>query len=847
MTSFVVLTGVPQNARITMGGSDDLTVQAGGLLSVSANAQAVRFTAATSGAVINNSGTIEAVGGQAEPRAIRFENSIGANLAATINNIGSGSIIRSADDAIQIQSGAVTSGLVTVNNAGLIDSTGSGSAIDFSGAGGTFNAVISNTATGIIRAAGGEAIRIGSANASNSVTNSGTINGGSAVAYSGADGVDFSDNALGSVINSGGGTISGDRHAINAGIGSIITVTNNAGSTITGRNGSGVGSDGTASVTNFGTITGAFSDSPGSDINGPNGVPDGINDGDGDGIDVDGQATIINHGIIQGTGAGGHGSDNLPNTSEGIAAGGGTITNHVGASITGLGLGILIDDSSQGNAPFQTTVINDGTISGGSSFGIRIISIQGDVIENAGTISGGGGTAIQFGGGDDTLRIRNGSTINGLSDGGAGVNTLSYNLYTAGSVAVNLTSGAATGTGGVSLFQIVTGTDLAGSSDSLTGNAGGNQLNGLAGSDNLYGGAGGDTIDGGGGVDYTRYDDANYGNLVISLANPGTNTGAAAGDVFTDIEGVVGGAGNDTITGNGGNNYLFGTNGLDHLYGGLGADGLYGGGEVDFARYDDANYGNLVISLANAASNTGAAAGDTYNNIEGIVGGVGADTITGDGAKNYLFGSDGSDHLAGGLGGDQIYGGTGADFVRFDDGNYGNFTVSLANQAANTGVAAGDIYDNIEGVIGGNGDEVIIGNNALNYLFGQGGGDTFVSGLGSDIISVGAGGVDYVRFNTALGPSNIDTISNFAVADDTFQLSRSIFSVFGANGSLATVAPGAFNTGAAASQGDDRIIYNSATGALIYDTNGNLANGATQFATLSPGLALTAADFMIIA
>ncbi|KAB2945320.1 MAG: calcium-binding protein, partial [Rhizobiaceae bacterium] len=40
-------------------------------------------------------------------------------------------------------------------------------------------------------------------------------------------------------------------------------------------------------------------------------------------------------------------------------------------------------------------------------------------------------------------------------------------------------------------------------------------------------------------------------------------------------------------------------------------------------------------------------------------------------------------------------------------------------------------------------------------------------------------------------------------------------------------------------------VYNSATGALIYDSNGSAAGGATQFAILGTGLALTNADFLI--
>ncbi|CAN5190664.1 M10 family metallopeptidase [soil metagenome] len=408
---------------------------------------------------------------------------------------------------------------------------------------------------------------------------------------------------------------------------------------------------------------------------------------------------------------------------------------------------------------------------------------------------------------------------------------------------------------GISFSTVIENVIGSANSDTIIANTAGNVITAgggndsvlaLEGDDYLYGGQGSDTLDGGTGVDYARYDDANYGNLFISLANPASNTGAAAGDIFLGIEGIIGGAGSDTITGDGAQNYLFGLDGGDYLQGGFGGDLMYGGTGLDYARYDNANYGNLVISLAKPASNTGAAAGDHFNNIEGIIGGVGADTITGDAAKNYLFGLDGDDQLAGGLGGDVLYGGLGIDFIRFDDGNYGNFTVSLANQALNTGVAAGDSYGNIEGIIGGAGNEVILGNGSQNFLFGQGGNDTFVGGLGNDVISVGTGGADYVRFNTALGVTNVDTVMGFAVVNDTIQLSRSIFTAFTSTGYLSALEPGAFNTGAAASQADDHIIYNPGNGALIYDTNGNVGGGATQFATLAAGLALTAADFMII-
>ena len=55
----------------------------------------------------------------------------------------------------------------------------------------------------------------------------------------------------------------------------------------------------------------------------------------------------------------------------------------------------------------------------------------------------------------------------------------------------------------------------------------------------------------------------------------------------------------------------------------------------------------------------------------------------------------------------------------------------------------------------------------------------------------------------------------------------------------------AFVIGTATTTAAQRIIYNSSTGVLTYDSNGSAAGGATVFAQLSTGLALTASMFNV--
>ena len=86
--------------------------------------------------------------------------------------------------------------------------------------------------------------------------------------------------------------------------------------------------------------------------------------------------------------------------------------------------------------------------------------------------------------------------------------------------------------------------------------------------------------------------------------------------------------------------------------------------------------------------------------------------------------------------------------------------------------------------------------------------------------------------------------ADFSVAD-TIRLSSTIFNTIVGTGTL-TAAQFVANASGTAQDANDRIIYETDTGKLFFDSNGSAAGGAKQFAQLSSGLALAANDFSIV-
>jgi hypothetical protein len=116
--------------------------------------------------------------------------------------------------------------------------------------------------------------------------------------------------------------------------------------------------------------------------------------------------------------------------------------------------------------------------------------------------------------------------------------------------------------------------------------------------------------------------------------------------------------------------------------------------------------------------NTGDAAGDVYF-VEGLIGSNSADTLIGDSADNILVGG----------GGDSLNGGGGFDYASYFTSASG-VTANLSNSAANAGaVAVGDTYF-VEGLIGSNFNDTLIGDSFGNVLQGLDGNDRIDGGTG---------------------------------------------------------------------------------------------------------------------
>ena len=454
-------------------------------------------------------------------------------------------------------------------------------------------------------------------------------------------------------------------------------------------------------------------------------------------------------------------------------------------------------------------------------------------------------------------------------------------------------------------ISLTGGLNMTGSSSSedIKGSKFNDTINGMGGNENLYGGLGSDTYEFSG-----TFSVFNNWDRIWELADGGTDdtihiiTGPNIGDIPASAVRIVGRAqyfdpdsvqiivdgfgtihlnsqlldpkvewlkignaapisltGGLTMTGSSFGEAIKGTKYNDAINGKGGSDSLRGGLGNDTYIVD--NVGVVITENVNEGTDTvkSSISLTLPLNVENLtltgalaINGTGNDLnnkLTGNSAANQLNGGLGNDTLDGKGGIDTLIGGLGNDSYVVDS------TADVVTENLNEGTdkvssnATFTLPDNVENLtltgasaINGNGNGLannLVGNSAANQLKGNGGSDTLDGKTGNNTLT-GGGGQDTFKLTTA---GHIDSITDFIVVDDTIQLENAVFTALTTPG---TLAASQFKIGAQASDLDDFIIYNSVSGALLYDADGSGAGAAVQIATLTAGLAMTNADLVVI-
>ena len=143
----------------------------------------------------------------------------------------------------------------------------------------------------------------------------------------------------------------------------------------------------------------------------------------------------------------------------------------------------------------------------------------------------------------------------------------------------------------------------------------------------------------------------------------------------------------------------------------------------------------------------------------------------------------------------------------------------------------------VDKISGRGGPDLLDGANRNDTLKGGDGDDILIGGRNADKLYGGAD-QDAFLFRTL---DAVDKVKDFSPFEDTFVLAKSGFTAL----ALGPLQSGQLRIGAAAADGNDRIIYDPTTGKLSYDEDGVGGDPAVQFAKLSKGLAITEVDFTV--
>ncbi|WP_201861699.1 calcium-binding protein [Microvirga soli] len=386
--------------------------------------------------------------------------------------------------------------------------------------------------------------------------------------------------------------------------------------------------------------------------------------------------------------------------------------------------------------------------------------------------------------------------------------------------------------------------------DTLAGGTGDDILDGGAGRDILIGGAGNDTYKANASDVIEDSSGSNDTVILISGERYTMANGIETLILAADLQGV-------NATGNELRNTLRGNKFGNTLDGGAGADTLDGGDGFDFASYASAASG-VTVNLATGASPDG----DIFISIEGVIGSSHADIFTGNGSAlltarggddTYTVKSGDVVEEAADEGRDTVI--VGGSYALKADAHIEVLRLSGISSKTSANLTGSDTANEILGHTGKNtlkglgGHDVIKASSGDDRVYGDAGNDTLYGGSGNDRLYGGSGtGKDVFVFDTKLSKTkNVDRIYDFSTKYDSIQLENKIFTKLGRDSSKGVkFKSDMFVKGNAAQDREDRIVYDSKTGALYYDQDGTGSKAQVKIATLSKNLKLTYHDFFVI-
>ncbi|GAB5387844.1 MAG: hypothetical protein Alpg2KO_08120 [Alphaproteobacteria bacterium] len=449
---------------------------------------------------------------------------------------------------------------------------------------------------------------------------------------------------------------------------------------------------------------------------------------DGDVVELQGDATGTNHltgsysdDVLNGGAGtdllqGGAGDDVLlPGEGAGHLDGG---DGDDAVSFAAVGAGVSIDTLS-GDADVNGLRVTFGSIEN------WILTEFDDVIHGGAELN-----SVSAGSGDDVIFDQGG--IN-TYDGGDGFDEIDYSAALRG-IAVDLSQGTirvGAETDAVSRIERVV---ASGYDDTLSGSVMADSLDGADGDDTFVATGGDDWFVGGVGFDTASY--AHWGHGIVFDQSTGIVNKTGGSDQILDVEAMIGSDADDVFS--------------------LIAQMVVDGGEgVDVVDLTSALTGVTVVldgtglSLSNVEEVLGTNFGDHIELDDvgvRIVSGTGDDSLFGGAGEDVFVLNGGDDSIVGGLGFDTV------DYSHITS----DITVDLSVGSGSWGAFTSS-FDLVERVLGGSGNDLLIGSTEREVFGGGGGDDVIVSGTINDEVNGGAG-VDVLDLTRHLVGVDLDAM-----------------------------------------------------------------------------------------